>query len=153
MRYLMMLLCLLAGAARAQSRFVDATDFPSHEAGWDTFYDLERRLRIGFDDICGDTFCEGDYSNIQHLRFRCSVDKQAGTMGRCTWVLAGSWEDVNPDDGNILVHSRLWNCAAPLQPGTSVDAFYKALEGRRAIDAPLPGTNQSLYDSLVHCLN
>lgn len=153
MRYAAFIFLLLAGAVHAQPRYVDARDYPSDEAGWDRFYDLENRLRQGFDAICGDTFCEGEYSNIQHLRFRCSVDGRAGTMGQCMWTLAGSWEEVDPVDGRIHVDGRLWNCAAPLAPGTTVDAFYNALSGRDAIDASLPGTRRSLYGSLADCLN
>jgi hypothetical protein len=150
---LLALLMITTTAAHAAPAYVDAKNFPSQEAGWARFRDLEDRLRRGFDDICGDTFCEGEYSNIQHLRFRCSVKASTGTMGACTWTLAGSAEEVDPADGRIHVDARLWNCAAPLQPGTSVPAFYAALEGRDAIHAALPGGGPSMYDTLADCLN
>jgi hypothetical protein len=138
-----------------EGKYVDAIDYPDDEEGWDRFHDLAGRLTRDFDAICGDTFCEGDYSNIQSLRFRCSVERATGHMGECVWTFAGSYEDIDPKSGRVQVDARIWNCKAPLAPGTSVDSFYAALEGGRwmdAIDAPLPGTKRSLYDGLADCL-
>lgn len=137
------------------NRYVDARDYPDNELGWDRFNDLAGRLARDFDYICGDTFCEGEYSNIQSLRFRCSVERATGFMGECVWTLAGSYEEVDPHSGRVHVDSRTWQCRAPLQLHTSIRSFYGALEGSRpmdALNAPLPGTRQSIYDGLVDCL-
>lgn len=152
---IIMLLMALSPAAWAdEEKYVDAVHYPDNEEGWDRFYDLARRLNRDFDAICGDTFCEGDYSNIQSLGFRCSVERATGVMGECIWTFAGSYEDVDPDSGRVQVDARIWQCKAPLLPGTSIESFYAALGSRPfdAIDAPLPGTRSSLYDGLTDCL-
>jgi hypothetical protein len=136
-------------------KFVDARHYPDDESDWSRFNALAGRLTRDFDYICGDTFCEGDYSNIQSLHFRCSVEYATGTMGECIWTLAGSYEEIDPDTGRVLVDARTWQCKAPLLPGTSIESFYAALEGSRPLDtinAPLPGTELSIYDGLTDCL-
>lgn len=136
-------------------KYVDARHYPD-ESGWDRFNALARRLTGDFDYICGDTFCEGDYTNIQSLRFRCSVERATGMMGECIWTLAGSYEEVDPDSGRVQVDARTWQCKAPLLPGTPIENFYAALEGSRPLDtirAPLPGTEHSIYDGLADCLS
>lgn len=154
--WIVMLAMTLSSTALANDeRYVDAIHYPDNEQSWDRFYDLAGRLARDFDYICGDTFCEGDYSNIQSLGFRCSVERATGMMGECIWTFAGSYEDVDPDSGRVQVDARIWQCKAPLLPGTSVENFYAALEGSRpfdTIDAPLPGTERSIYDGLTDCL-
>jgi hypothetical protein len=152
---IVLMMALSPTASADEEAYVDAVHYPDTEEGWDRFYDLAGRLNRGFDAICGDTFCEGDYSNIQSLGFRCSVERGTGLMGECIWTFAGSYEDVDPADGRVQVDARIWNCKAPLVPGTSIGRFYAALEGGRpmdAIDAPLPGTKLSIYDGLTDCL-
>jgi hypothetical protein len=151
-----MLAMSLSHAAPADNeKYVDALHYPDNEQGWDRFDDLAGRLTRDFDYICGDTFCEGDYSNIQSLGFRCSVERATGVMGECVWTFAGSYEDIDPVSGQVQVDAQIWNCKAPLAPGTSIERFYAALEGARpfdTIDAPLPGTRRSIYDGLTDCL-
>ncbi|WP_250624675.1 hypothetical protein [Pinirhizobacter soli] len=131
--------------------YVDATEYRGGE-GWDAFYDLERRLARDFDDVCGDTFCEGEYSNIQHLRYRCSVRVADGVMGECIWTFAGSNQEVDQASGKVVVDGRIWQCKSPIVPGTTLGEFYQALAGRDAIDAPLPRGGRSIYDGLTDCL-
>jgi len=130
--------------------YVDAIEYRG-EGGWDAFYDLEHRLAKGFDDVCGDTFCEGEYSNIQHLRYRCSVRLADGVMGECIWTFAGSNQEVNRASGKVVVDGRIWQCKSPIVPGTTIGEFYRTLAGRDAIHALLPRSNKSLYDGLVDC--
>ena len=131
--------------------YVDAINYPDNEDGWGAFYDLERRLARGFDDVCGDTFCEGEYSNIQHLRYRCSVRAADGAMGECIWTLAGSNQEVDPTSGKVVVDGRIWQCKSPIMPGTTIGEFYRALAGREAIHARLPRGGGSIYDGLTDC--
>ena len=63
----------LAGAAHAAPAYVDARLFPNQTAGWQRFLAVERSLRQSFDNVCGDTFCEGEYSNLLPMRLRCST--------------------------------------------------------------------------------
>jgi hypothetical protein len=143
-----------AGAFGKQpERYVDAIDYPVGEGNWDRFYDLERRLFRDFDDVCGDTFCEGEYSNIQALRYRCSIERDTGLMGECIWVLAGSSQTIDPVTGRVIVDAPVWRCRTPLAPGTRADDFFRVLTAsRRPIDEPLPGTQTSIYGGLSDCL-
>lgn len=85
------LFCALLIAPTAQAfPYVDLIDYPRQEANWDRFFALEGRLQQGFDRICGDTFCEGEYSDIRALRLRCSVDAVHGTVHECLWAFAAS---------------------------------------------------------------
>ncbi|HEY4145309.1 hypothetical protein [Pinirhizobacter sp.] len=138
-------------AAETAPVYIDAIDYPNQEGGWDAFYDLERRLASDFDDVCGDTFCEGDYSNIQHLRYRCSVRVADAVMGECIWTFAGSNQDVDQGSGKVVVNGRIWQCRSPVVPGTMIGEFYQALAGRNALHAPLPRGGRSIYEGLTDC--
>lgn len=140
-----------AAATPASPVYVDAIDYPANEGGWDAFYDLERRLARDFDDVCGDTFCEGEYSNIQHLRYRCSVRAADGVMGECIWTFAGSNQEVDEASGKVVVDGRIWECRSPIVAGTTISEFYRALAGREAIHSRLPHGGRSIYDGLIDC--
>lgn len=72
-----------AGAAPRQPTYVDASSYLQDDADFEAWFTLRRQLRLNFDAICGDTFCEGDYTNIQALRFVCSVQRLTGRVGQC----------------------------------------------------------------------
>lgn len=132
--------------------YVDVYEYFSTDAQYAAWFTLTSQLRRNFDDICGDTFCEGDYSNIQSLEFRCSVEQTTGRIGRCLWLFAGSYEEVDAESGKINVTSHVWRCRAPLVPHTTMDAMLAALAGNSPLQANLPGTQASLYDGLTDCL-
>jgi len=149
-------LALLLAAAAAPARaaaFVDLIDFPTDEANWDRFYDLQDRLIADFDAICPDTYCEGEYSNLIALQFRCSVGVASGTLQRCVLVVGGGNLDVDPSSGALLDDNRTWACAAPLAPETPVEVFHAALAGPRPLLAPLPGSGRSFHEALSDCLH
>ena len=131
----------------------DAGDDASASA-WVT---LRQTLRDDFDDVCGDTFCEGDYSNLEPLRLRCSVDIASRQLKSCKYVFAGSYEVVNPSTGRIKVSTKTFSC--PIKVGSvRVADFIATLTAPptssqdRPLQRPLPGGGGSLYDSLVGCL-
>ena len=144
---------LVRAAAPVAPVYVDLVDFPVPEANWDRFFDLERRLEDGFDRICGDTFCEGQFSNYRAMQFRCTVHLGHGTVQACRWVFAASTVQADPHTGALRIDARTWACSLPIAAGTSVDRFHTALQGRDALDAPLPGTLSSVYDALTECLH
>ncbi len=143
---------LLTGAASAQERYVDAVDYPTPNAGWEVFHDLEKRLEADFDQLCGDTYCEGEYSDYQPLRYRCSVRQRDGVMGECVWTFGASEASIDPATGQVHVDAQLWQCPTPIRKGTRLKAFYLALAGEGPLLAPLPRSNASINDGLIGCL-
>lgn len=145
--------CLPVAAQEAPPRYVDVYGYFSSDAQYEAWYTLTTQLRRDFDAICGDTFCEGDYSDIESLRLGCSVERASGRIGRCVWVFAGSSSpEVDADSGRIHVQAHVWRCRLPLAPQTTMDTFLQALSGPSPLYAPLPGTTTSIYDGLTDCL-
>jgi hypothetical protein len=150
--------CLLAvlipAAATAQDRpgYGDAVEYFQADAQYEAWFQITRDLRRDFDWICGDTFCEGEYTNIQPLRFRCSVHRATGGIGMCTWTFAASHEEIAPATGRIGVQRAFWQCRAPLAQGTTIDQLLEALAVDEPLYAPLPGTQRSVMDGLIDCL-
>jgi hypothetical protein len=151
----------MAAAATAPARadaglrpgsYVDASAYLHTDDGIDAWWMLRYGLHRNFDDICGDTFCEGEYSNIQSLRYVCSVHRRSGRIGSCGWSFAASDESVAPRDGRISVQTPAWLCLSPLATGTTIEALLDALQGEAPLYAALPGTSRTLYDGLVDCL-
>lgn len=132
--------------------FIDAQSYLQTDAEIEAWLTLRRDLVTDFDNVCGDTFCEGDYSNFQSLRFRCSVDQESGAMGGCVWVFGASNEDVDTATGAIAVDGQIFTCPMPVEAGTTIADFLAALSGPEPIHAPLPGSDLSLYDGLIGCL-
>jgi hypothetical protein len=139
-------------AAAAPPTHVDLVDYPHSQANWDAFHDLRRRLMAGFDDVCADTFCEGAYSDYEAFQLRCSVAAGTGTVSDCRWAFAASQLEVDGATGAILADQPTWLCSLPIAPGTTVETFFAALEGPRAIFRRLPGAQMSIFESLGDCL-
>lgn len=141
-----------SSTAGSAAEYIDISGYLTSDADINAWYTATNQLKKNFDDVCGDTFCEGDYSNIESLDYRCSVDKTTGVVGRCVWVFAASNTEVNPKTGNILVDNQHWRCRSPLAPKTRVADLISALNVTNPIRAILPGTSTSIYDGLVDCL-
>lgn len=149
-----LLACVVSLPALAGDRYVDARLYPDPTSGWERFRNVERALVAGFDDVCGDTFCEGEYYNLRPMRLRCAVEQASGQVAGCTWTFVGSNTTVL-GDGRIDVDLRSYACTLPLAAGTPLEGLLQALESvppRDAIDVPLPGTTTSVYDGLTGCL-
>jgi hypothetical protein len=134
------------------NHFVEDYEYFSSDAQFEEWFNLTQALRSNFDEICGDTFCEGDYSNIQSLGYHCSVEQASGRIGRCVWTFAGSYEQVDPATGELTVQARTWNCPTPTAPRTTITALLAALDGDEPLYMPLPGMQATIYDSLIDCL-
>jgi hypothetical protein len=134
--------------------YVDARSYFTEPEQLDLWYTLTFNLKADFDAICGDTFCEGEYTNYESLGFRCSVEQNAGTLGECVWIFAASNDEIARATGNVKVHTETWRCPMPIAPGTPARSFLAALSapGQRPLYAPLPGTERALYDGLMDCL-
>jgi len=138
----------------ATPNFVDALAFFATPEEIDTWFALLAELRRDFDEVCGDTFCEGDFSNYESLRFRCSVEESTGIVGSCVWIFGASNEEIEPSTGGMLVDGQVFTCAMPLAPATPIRDFVAALSaaGDEPIRAQLPGTDRTPFDGLADCL-
>ena len=125
----------------------------TNEADQNRWFELKRGLRQDFDDICGDTFCEGDFTNLEALSFRCSVATRTGQLKNCLWLFAGSYETVTPSTGNIRPTARFFQCKIPVQ-GTPVALLDALIQpgGDGPLWRPLPGGDRTIYDALIDCL-
>ncbi len=134
--------------------FIDASSYFESPDDIDTWYRLIDELESDFDAICGDTFCEGEYSNFESLRLRCSVEESAGTVGTCVWIFGASNEEIDPATGEVTVQGETFACEMPIVAETDLRDLVDALlaPGVEPIRAALPGTKLSFYDGLVDCL-
>jgi len=141
-------------AARAGSpgQYVEAGAALRTDAEVEAWYGIALQLRREFDEVCGDTFCEGDYSNLQPLRFQCSVEARSRRIGACAWSFAGSQEAIDPESGRITVQPGFWQCRIPLASTTTLDRLLLALDGPQPLYARLPGTERTVLDGLIDCL-
>ena len=144
--------CMAIATGHAAGPYVDAREYPSEAEGRERFRAVEARLVRGFDAICGDTFCEGEFHNLQALRFRCSVQVATGRVGECLWTFTGSTARVDDATGRIAVEARTRACRAPLAAQTLLPVLLQTLEQDDALHAALPGTRDSIYDGLTSCL-
>ena len=111
-------------------------------------------LKQDFDDVCGDTFCEGDYSNLEPMRLRCSVNQATGVLKNCTYVFAGSYETVNSATGTIKVNAKTFSCHISVT-GMKLQDFETTLTAAGStppLRRPLPGKTTSIYDALGGCI-
>lgn len=146
------LLLLSSAGPAAADGYVDARLHPNQIAGWDRFRRVEDALVRGFNQVCGDTFCEGEYGNLQPQRFRCSVHAATGVVHECVWTFAGSTARVDARTGEVVVDAPSWACTVPLTYRTRLSDLLAALEAGDPLDAALPDTSTSLYDALTDCL-
>lgn len=145
-------LAAFAQTPPATDRYVDIAHWPTAEAGLDRFAGAEAALNAGFDKICGDTFCEGEYRNLRPTQLTCSVDTTKSSIKQCLWTFAGTRAAVNTKSGAVQTGGKLYKCKLLLAKDTPVEAFYEAMKGDDPLNAKLPGSRYSVYDGLVGCL-
>lgn len=139
-------------AATGAPAYVDISTYLPTWQERDAWIDVQYELKRHFTDVCGDTFCEGEYANLEALSYRCSARKDNGEIGECVFVIAASSEEIAPADGSVQVSLRQWRCVSPLAPHTNASGLVAALKGRDPLHMKLPGTDRTLYDGLVDCL-
>ena len=116
-------------------------------------------LAVQFSGICGDTFCAGDFSNLQALSLNCSVASQTSQVGQCLWVFAGSYATVEASSGRVNVHQRVIECDLGFAGSASElgNFLASAADGGASGDLGLrkvkiPGNGRTLMEVLVKCL-
>jgi hypothetical protein len=138
----------LASPAKAAGPYVDIWDYLPTWQQQDGWLNTTYWLKVNFNDVCGDTFCEGEYQNLEALSYRCSVDQTTGLIGECMMILTASQEQISPSDGRIIVEPRTWQCVTPLAPQTTAVELAQALANKEPLSTPLPHTGQTIYDGL-----
>jgi hypothetical protein len=121
---------------------------------WQTWRGISDTLAKDFGDICGDTYCGGDYANLTPLRLRCSLNTTTHVLKNCTYVFGGSYEVVNPTTGTIKVNAKTFSCHISVT-GMKLADFESTLTAAGStppLQRPLPGKTTSIYDALGGCL-
>ena len=129
--------------------YVDVGTF-NNSALQGAWYDINSQLAGEFNNVCGDTFCEGDYANLTPLTLMCAVSSKAGQVHDCSWTFAGSYSAV--DATTAVIHESAPTYQCHFKANTTITKLVTLLQSSNdAIDLPLPGTNSSIYDSLFDC--
>lgn len=141
-----------AGSASEQdvssTSYVDILDFSGTDQG--AWYDGIRSLNAQFDDVCGDTFCEGDWSNITPLTFACAASSKAGKVKDCVYTFAASQNDIDVTTGAVMTNAPTFECAVSA-PTTAVK-LEGVLAGAGSLQAALPGA-PSIYEQIGDCFD
>ncbi len=140
-------------ATEGVERYVSSRDYYTG-AGIDRWYAARQALKDGFDNVCGDTFCSSDYSDLQSLDLQCAVTKSTGNVKSCAWVFGGSYFWV-PDErsGTLVTEHHTYNCPFTIKGTLSQLITTLTAPGTQsAIRRPLPGTTATAYDALLGCL-
>jgi hypothetical protein len=127
------------------------------------FQSALKALDDGFNEVCGDTFCEGDFSNIQSLGVTCSMNTATQQLVQCTWAFAGAAPQVNPETGIIDTSYQMMKACRIDVKNVPLQDFMDTINGvtRRidangmpaiGIDAMFVGKSHSIYDQLVDCI-
>lgn len=119
----------------------------------DRWFEVRSKLKKGFDNICGDTICGGDFSNLATVNLTCSSTRAQKKMKDCLWVLAGNIDYVDGRTGKLTTEARTFQCHVPVNSNakTFLDALHGA--GDDALNTTVPGTNATFYDALVNCFD
>ncbi len=132
----------------SSTTYVNVTDTDSA----DGLYDLQGKLAAEFAETCGDTFCEGEYSNLTPLGLQCSVTSKRGDIHDCAWTFGASQFLVNPTAATLEINAPTFTCHFAPKTSTTAAKLFALLDGAdSAIDTVLPGSSTSIYDSLVDC--
>src|ERR1700761_2535724 len=120
------------------------------ESQYEAWRGIIDTLASNFADICGDTYCGSDYSNLTPIRLRCSFDQASGLMKNCAYVFAGSYEVITASTGTIKVTAKTFSCHLPVSgiPLTSFMSTLNAAGSTPPLRRPLPGTSTSIYDAI-----
>jgi hypothetical protein len=133
--------------------YVSARDYYTSSAGIDRWYATKAALKDGFDRVCGDTFCSGDFGDLQAMDFTCAITKSTGNVKSCMWTFGGSWHLVAEQGGAQQITASTFKC--PVMMKSTLSNFMDVLLApgtEQPINRPLPGMTTSAYEALLGCL-
>jgi len=138
--------------AVAAGTYVEASAYYTTTTNQQKWSDAKTALVAGFDRVCGDTFCSGDFTDLQSLTFACAITKSTGNVKSCAWTFGGSWTLV-AKTGGLALTSQSFTCPVAMH-GTIAQLIttLTATGTEDAIRRPLPGTTATAYDALLGCL-
>lgn len=146
-------------AAATRTSYIEMEEWLNANDGADAdaWGGITNALVTDFNNVCGDTFCDGDYNPIVSLRIRCSITTRTQKVRACDWIFAGSYETVSATTGAITVHAKTFTCPLPVGNATMrtmIDVLKKpeAPFSDEVIHRTLPGATTSIYDSLIGCI-
>ena len=140
-------------AATSPTTYVEAGQYYTSTAGQQRWHDARAALVLGFDNVCGDTFCGGDFGDLRSLDFACAITKSTGNVKSCAWTFGGSFATVTATTGVLVETSRSFTC--PVAVHATLPELITTLTAAGtevAIHRPLPGGTGTAYDSLLGCL-
>lgn len=118
-----------------------------------------RAINQQFTDICGDTFCSGDFSNLTPLDFTCSVRITDRKVTGCLWTIVGTYTEIDAQTGAMRPHARDYHCDLGLTGSPSeLTTFLRTASqgGESGYDGltrvSIPGASHTLYQALLKCL-
>lgn len=133
----------------------------AHQAGLDQqlFHKFVHKAARSFDDICGDTYCEGEFANIIPFDFDCVVTVGTGRVDQCIWKFAAAANWVDERNNEVVRQDRIFRCAIPMNASVSQAADFFGLVAKADtttyhafFDLTIPGGNgASLYKTLSAC--
>ncbi len=128
--------------------FVEIQEFGTNPAE-DAWYSINSKLQSEFNEVCGDTFCEGDFPNIAALRLYCSVTSKNATIRDCAWAFTASTHEIDTKTAAVIPNAVTYQCH--FKPKTTGPKLITLLTNSTdAIHATLPGMG-SIYDTLSDC--
>jgi len=139
-------------ATSATPTYVDASAYyatAANQAKWTAAY---AELKSGFDNVCGDTFCSSDYSDLWSMQLACAITKSTGNVKGCTWAFAGSFATVAAS-GELEITSQSWQCPLAVKGTISqmIAALTSTTDTNDGVHRVLPG-GAIAYDSIAGCL-
>lgn len=133
-------------------RYISSRDYYSG-AGVARWYTARMAVKAGFDRVCGDTVCGGDFGDYQSLDLQCAITKSTGNVKGCEWVFGGSYFLVAEKTGKLNTEHKTFNCGFDVNGTLSqLITTWTAAGSESAINRPLPGSSATAYDALVECL-
>ena len=123
----------------------------------DDYDKATKMLKAGFNSLCGDTFCSGDYNNITTLGIQCTV--KGGMLEQCLWTFAGSHNKLH--NGKLSLDSqKIVGCYLNVKGihwKSFVHQVNKKADAQKGPDLlhnlTLDGQTDSIYDTIFKCLN
>ncbi len=117
-------------------------------------------LKASFDRVCGDTFCEGDFSNLTSMDITCSLNTKTEKLQACAWTFAGVNAEVDTATGIVDASNQMMAVCnldvsqVPLQEFITAinESSKRSPSVRGGMDVIFAGKSKSIYDQIADCL-